>query len=112
MDDDFARFEHDGWQRVADKYDSMWSPLTRQFICSLLENASVSTGMSVLDVACGPGYVSAAAKQLGAVPTGIDFSDKMVAIAHGMFPDIRFPAPAHLIGNTAHNRSQVITELT
>ena len=39
MDDNFARFEHDGWQRVADKYDFIWSPLTRQFIRSLLENA-------------------------------------------------------------------------
>jgi ubiquinone/menaquinone biosynthesis C-methylase UbiE len=90
MNDDFARFEHAGWQGVADKYDSVWSPLTRQFIPSLLEDASVSAGMLVLDVACGPGYVSAAAKQLGAVPTGIDFSEKMVAIATRMFPDIRF----------------------
>jgi ubiquinone/menaquinone biosynthesis C-methylase UbiE len=87
---DFARFEHEGWQGVADKYDSVWSPLTRQFIPLLLADASVSAGMLVLDVACGPGYVSAAVKQLGAIPTGIDFSDKMVTIAIGMFPDIRF----------------------
>jgi ubiquinone/menaquinone biosynthesis C-methylase UbiE len=90
MDHDFARFEHEGWQRVADKYDSVWSSLTRQFIRSLLEDASVSAGMLTLDVACGPGYVSAAVKQLGAVPTGIDFSDKMIAIAKRMFPEIRF----------------------
>jgi len=44
----------------------------------------------VLDVACGPGYVSAAANQSGAVPTGIDFSKNMVAIAKRMFPAIRF----------------------
>jgi SAM-dependent methyltransferase len=88
--DNFARFEHQGWQRVADKYDFVWSSLTRQFIPWLLEDASVSAGMLTLDVACGPGYVSAAAKQLGAVPTGIDFSDKMVAIAKRMFPEIRF----------------------
>jgi len=88
--DDFARFEHEGWQGVADKYDSVWSPLTRQFIPWLLEDAGVSSGMLVLDVACGPGYVSTAAKQLGAVPTGIDFSEKMIAIATSMFPDIRF----------------------
>jgi len=88
--DDFARFEHEGWQGVADKYDSVWSPLTRQFIPLLLEDASVSVGMLALDVACGPGYVSAAAKQLGAIPTGIDFSKKMVAIAKRMFPEIRF----------------------
>jgi ubiquinone/menaquinone biosynthesis C-methylase UbiE len=90
MEDDFARFEQEGWQRVAHKYDSVWSPLTRQFIPSLLGDASVSTGMLALDVACGPGYVSAAAKQLGAVPIGIDFSEKMVAIAKRMFPEIRF----------------------
>ncbi len=90
MDDDFARFEQEGWQRVADKYDSVWSPLTRQFIPSLLEDASVSSEMLVLDVACGPGDVSAAAKQLGAVPIGIDVSDKMVAIAKRMFQKIRF----------------------
>ena len=90
MDDEFARFEHEGWQRVADKYDSVWSSLTRQFIPSLLADASVSPGMLTLDVACGPGYVSAEAKQLGVTPTGIDFSEKMVAIAKRMFPEIRF----------------------
>jgi len=90
MDDEFARFEHKGWERVAHKYDSVWSSLTRQFIPALLADASVSAGMSALDVACGPGYVSAAAKQLGVFPTGIDFSKKMVAIAKRTFPDIRF----------------------
>src|SRR5206468_10252599 len=89
-EDKFARFEHAGWQRVADKYDSAWSPLTRQFIPNLLSAAQVSPAMSVLDVACGPGYVSAAVKELGAVPTGIDFSEKMIAIARGMFSDISF----------------------
>ena len=90
MDDDFHRFEHEGWQRVADKYDSIWSPLTRQFIAALLTEANISAGMLTLDVACGPGYVSAAAKQVGAIPIGIDFSDNMVAIATRMFPDIQF----------------------
>jgi ubiquinone/menaquinone biosynthesis C-methylase UbiE len=88
--DDFARFEHEGWQRVADKYDSVWSSLTRQFIPYLLTDAKVAPGVSVLDVACGPGYVSAAAKQLGAVPTGMDFSENMISIAKTMFPEISF----------------------
>jgi ubiquinone/menaquinone biosynthesis C-methylase UbiE len=90
MDDDFSRFEHAGWQRVAGKYDSVWSSLTRQFIPDLVDAAQVVSGMSVLDVACGPGYVSAAVKQLHAVATGVDFSEKMVAIAKQMFPDIPF----------------------
>ena len=88
--DDFTRFEHVGWERVADKYDSVWSSLTSQFIPHLISAAELSPGMSVLDVACGPGYVSAAVKRLGAVPTGIDFSEKMIAIAKTTFPDISF----------------------
>jgi len=88
--DKFTRFEHAGWERVADKYDSVWSSLTLQFIPHLISAAQVSPAMSVLDVACGPGYVSAAVKELGALPTGIDFSEKMVVIAKEMFPDIPF----------------------
>jgi SAM-dependent methyltransferase len=90
MDDNFARFEHAGWERVADKYDAVWSSLTRQFIPYLIADARVAAGMSVLDVACGPGYVCAAVKELGAVPAGIDFSDRMIAAATRSFPDIRF----------------------
>jgi SAM-dependent methyltransferase len=88
--EDFTRFEHEGWERVADKYDSVWSSLTRQFIPYLIRAAEVSAGMSVLDVACGPGYVSAALRKAGAIPKGIDFSEKMIAIAKTMFPDISF----------------------
>ena len=86
----FTQFEHDGWQRVANKYDSVWSTSTRQFIPPLLEAARVSSGMSVLDVGSGPGYVAAAAAERGAVSTGVDFSTEMVAIARGMFPQIEF----------------------
>src|SRR5438552_8735598 len=88
--DEFTRFEHAGWERVADKYDSVWSSLTRQFIPHLIDDAKVTAGMSVLDVACGPWYLSATAKDLGAIPIGIGFSEKMIAIAKEMFPGIPF----------------------
>ena len=38
----FAKFEHEGWQRVAGKYDSVWASSTRQFIPPLLDAAEVS----------------------------------------------------------------------
>jgi ubiquinone/menaquinone biosynthesis C-methylase UbiE len=88
--DEFTRFEHQGWQRVAEKYDSVWAKSTRQFIPYLLDAADVSAGMSVLDVGAGPGYVSAAAAERGAVPIGLDFAKQMVAIARKMFPEIQF----------------------
>jgi ubiquinone/menaquinone biosynthesis C-methylase UbiE len=90
MEDAFSRFEHEGWERVAKKYDSVWSSLTRQFIPYLLDAAEIKADMSVLDVACGPGYVSDAVRKAGAVPTGIDFSAKMIAIAKTTFPDLPF----------------------
>ena len=86
----FAEFEHESWKRVADKYDSVWSTSTRQFVPPLLEAAEVAEEMSILDVGCGPGYVSAAAAERGAIPTGLDFSQEMIAIAQKMFPQIEF----------------------
>jgi len=88
--DPFTRFEHEGWERVASRYDSVWASLTRQFIPLLLDAVEISHGMSVLDVACGPGYVAAGAKERGAVATGVDFAIGMVAIATKMFPGISF----------------------
>src|SRR6266513_3089991 len=90
MSDAFTKFEHAGWERVANKYDSTWSSSTRQFIPPLLNAAEVSEGMSVLDVGCGPGYVSAATAVRGATPLGLDFSEGMIGIAQRMFPEIEF----------------------
>ena len=90
MEDDFGRFEHEGWQRVANKYEAVWSNSTRQFIPPLLDLTGVGPGMDVLDVGCGPGYVAAAAAERGARVTGIDFSNEMVAIAKTRFPAIEF----------------------
>src|SRR5436853_2008522 len=90
MSDAFTKFEHEGWERVANKYDSVWSSSTRQFIPPLLDAAKVSGKMSILDVGCGPGYVSAAAAERGASPIGLDFSKEMIAIAKRMFPRIEF----------------------
>src|SRR5207244_3211377 len=56
----------------------------------LLDAANVAKEMSILDVGCGPGYVSAAAAERGAKPIGLDFSAEMIAIAKKMFPRIEF----------------------
>src|SRR3954470_11358554 len=88
--DAFTEFEHEGWQRVAGKYDATWATSTRQFIGPLLDAAEVAAGMSILDVGCGPGYVSAAAAERKATPIGLDFSREMVGIAQRAFPGIEF----------------------
>src|ERR1700745_2815786 len=86
----FAKFEHEGWQRVAGKYDSVWASSTRQFIPPLFDAAEVAGSMVGLDVGCGPGYVAVAAAERGATSRGLDFSREMVAIAQKEFPHIEF----------------------
>src|SRR5437588_807503 len=90
MNDAFTEFEHAGWERVAKHLSSCWCSSTRQFIPSWLDAAEVSGKLSILDVGCGPGYVSAAAAERGAIPIGLDFSAEMIAIAKKMFPRIEF----------------------
>jgi SAM-dependent methyltransferase len=46
--------------------------------------------MRVLDVACGPGFVAEAARERGAVATGVDFSPEMITIARARCPEIDF----------------------
>jgi ubiquinone/menaquinone biosynthesis C-methylase UbiE len=86
----FRRFEHQGWQEIASKYHDGFAAVTTQSVHALLDAAEVSAGTRVLDVACGPGYVAAAASARKAVPTGIDFSSEMVEEARGRYPDIDF----------------------
>lgn len=47
MPDPFTEFEHEGWERVAGKDDSVWSSSTRQFIAPLLDAAELSAKMSI-----------------------------------------------------------------
>ncbi len=88
--DDFARFERESWERVAGHSEAAWRGLTRPFIPHLLTAARVRSGIRLLDVACGPGYVAEAALALGAEPTGVDFTPEMVRLARERNPQIDF----------------------
>jgi SAM-dependent methyltransferase len=81
-------FEHAGWQRAAAAYEDTFAPATAPFISALLDAAEVSAGARVLDVACGPGTVAAAAAARAAQAQGLDFSAAMVAVARVAHPDI------------------------
>jgi len=87
---DFHDFEHVGWERAADHYGDAFGSLTSQTIPALLRASAVETGMRVLDVASGPGYVAAEAAKLGAAPVGVDFAAEMVALATRRYPELSF----------------------
>lgn len=89
----FHEFEHAGWQRAASDYHRHFGSLTSQTIMPLLDSVGPvgAAGKSnLLDIACGPGYVSAEAARRGWTVTGIDFSESMVALARRNFPEINF----------------------
>jgi SAM-dependent methyltransferase len=88
--DAFREFEHSQWQAAVEPYDRAWGSLTRQTIPMLLEAIRVAEGTRMLDVACGPGHVAAAASASGASVVGLDFAGAMVARASALHPGIDF----------------------
>jgi SAM-dependent methyltransferase len=86
----FHAFERAGWENIPGAYHDGFGTLTVQAIGPLLDAAGVGFGISVLDVATGPGYVAAAAARRGAKVVGVDFSAGMLAAARRQHPGIDF----------------------
>lgn len=89
---DFSRFERAGWEQchVATSYHHHVSVVTRQSIPALLDAAGIHRANHVLDVACGAGYVAAAAVNAGAQVIGIDFSAAQIQLARKEYPHVHF----------------------
>ena len=86
----FRSFEHAGWEGIPAGYHEAFGTLTTQAIKSLLDAVKLKKSMSFLDIACGPGYVAAAAAKRGATVLGVDFSAAMVAQARQLHAGIEF----------------------
>ena len=87
---DFGAFEHEGWERVAQAYHAYFGDLTAQSNHAMLETLRVQKRTRFLDIACGPGYLAAAAALRGADVAGVDFSAAMVEKARRVFPQLEF----------------------
>lgn len=87
--DPFWEFERDGWERAASRYEECWTD-TGHFLEPLLNAADVRAGSRLLDVACGPGFVSEAAATRGAEPVGLDVAPAMLERARLRCPGLRF----------------------
>jgi SAM-dependent methyltransferase len=88
--EDFADFEHQGWQEVSAGYEHHFVPLTRQTVAPLLDAARVTSGTTMLDVCTGPGLIAATAAKRGAISTGLDFSAEFLRIARRNHPEVDF----------------------
>ena len=91
----FRDFEEEGWNRNAIDYAGAFGRATDQFIELLLDAAQVTSATRLLDLACGPGNLAAAAAARGADVVGVDIAKEMVAVAKRRNPAILFHrAPA------------------
>lgn len=83
-------FELARWQQAASAYEASFATATKQFIDPLLDAVDIGPGARLLDIACGPGLVTARAQMHGASSRGLDFSPAMLAIARRYNPAISF----------------------
>src|SRR5215218_10209868 len=88
--DAFKAFEAEGWAAKADRYDLLTGQVTRRVVEPLLDAAEVGPGARVLDIATGPGHLAAAARDRGAVATGVDIAEGMLALAAARHPEVDF----------------------
>jgi ubiquinone/menaquinone biosynthesis C-methylase UbiE len=88
--DDFAAFEHRGWERIVQPYEDYFSRLTTQCHGPLLDALGIVRGSRMLDVATGPGLLAAAALERGATVAAVDFSAAMIAHARQLHPEAEF----------------------
>ncbi len=86
----FKDLEKAGWTSRAKVYDDYFAKITRQAIDAILDGLGDLKGKRLLDVACGTGHLTGAAKARGAEAEGIDFAATMVAEAADNYPDCTF----------------------
>jgi SAM-dependent methyltransferase len=86
----FKALERAGWGEKAESYGLLTGRITARFVEPLLDAAGLAAGMDVLDVGTGPGYAAQRAAERGAVATGVDIADEVVALARRRHPGIRF----------------------
>jgi ubiquinone/menaquinone biosynthesis C-methylase UbiE len=79
---------------MASKYDSsLEGNYTRAHKAELIKNVAVKDGDTILDVACGNGYlISELSKKAKVNAFGVDLSENMIAVAKKRYPDITFLA--------------------
>lgn len=86
----FRTFEHDFWGKTSAPYDAGLGVVTAKTVSHILQGLNLTSGQTLLDVACGPGYVTRAAREKGISVTGVDFSQAMIALAQKELPGAAF----------------------
>src|SRR5262245_31102014 len=89
--DAFRNFERDAHDEIAGGYRDFFTAVTAYAVDPLLDAAAFRSGMSVLDVATGPGIVAFRAAGRGAFSVVcVDLAPRMLELASAAFPGVDF----------------------
>ena len=86
----YREFEFAGWQQAAGAYADTFELATRLYADTLLDAVNPRPAETLLDNACGTGFIAAKAAERGAAAVGADFSPAMLAEAVRLHPSIHF----------------------
>jgi ubiquinone/menaquinone biosynthesis C-methylase UbiE len=83
-------FERQGHDGLAKSYHAFFSAVTALATNPLLDVVRLQPGTRLLDVASGPGALTAEAANRGARSVGVDLSPRMIELAQQLYPAIEF----------------------
>jgi SAM-dependent methyltransferase len=83
-------FERQGHDALAKSYHAFFSAVTALATNPLLDAVRMRPGTRLLDVASGPGALTAEAASRGARSVGVDLSPRMIELAQRLHPAIEF----------------------
>ena len=83
-------FERQGHDALAESYHAFFSSVTALATNPLIDAVRLQPASHLLDVASGPGALTAEAANRGARAVGIDLSPNMIELARRLYPAIEF----------------------
>lgn len=78
------------WGSQAAEWAYLWEPYARSANDVLFDELGVKAGVRHLDIACGSGFAARLAAGRGAVVSGLDASEPLIAIARARTPEADF----------------------
>src|SRR5689334_17180302 len=83
-------FERQGHDALASSYHAFFAAVTALAISPLFDAVQLRSGTRLLDVASGPGVLTAEAANRDARPVGVDLSPRMIELAQRLHPAIEY----------------------
>jgi ubiquinone/menaquinone biosynthesis C-methylase UbiE len=83
-------FERQGHDTLAKSYHAFFAAVTALATDALFDDLHLRPGAHLLDVASGPGALTAEAANRGARAVGVDLSPQMIELAQRLYPTIEY----------------------